>query len=351
MAGDQIFNLEKTKERILEIYKKTGEILIIAHGDWDGVVGAGLLKRWIKNHLDLDVQLTFPFKELATMNLDKVITIETTNFAESTKNSIVIDHHIQGKSIDPSNVEIIDNQNYDKSSVATLIADVFNIELNKEFLMAIDAIDNGKVNLVKYILEHLSSNHNNMTDEINQILHNASDEIKLYAAFRADVPGFPRERIAHWISEKDFQSIKGWTTEKCLIFADVMPSIIKILKENVIKIPGFDAVIVTGVNGNIDPLESNALKPAALYLEETYKVVFALLLNDKGSIISGTIGTLDEKLNFDKANLYKKIEQIPKIRSAGGRSNVGGFQVEEGEAISLKMFKTKINVILKDIFT
>ena len=266
MIRNQTFDLEKLKEYILNIYKEKGEIIIIAHGDWDGVVGAGLLKRWIKDQLNLEVQVEFPFKELATMNLDKVITIEIASFTQSTKNSIVIDHHIQGKSIDPSNIAVIDNKNYDKSSVATLIADVFNIETDKQLLSAVDAIDNGQVNLVKYIIDKIPSKYHNLADEVNHILQRAPEVVQMYAAFRADVAGFPRKRVANWVFEQDLQTVKEWASENCLPFRDVMTKIIKILKENVIKIPGFDAVIVTGVNGNVNSLESNALKPAALYL-------------------------------------------------------------------------------------
>ncbi|MFX1259263.1 MAG: hypothetical protein ACFFAN_15520 [Promethearchaeota archaeon] len=342
-------NIEEIKKKILEIYRKKGEVKIIAHGDWDGVVGAGFLKKWIKENLNVKTTVDFPFKDLPTMILDEVITIETSNFAQNTKNSIIIDHHIQRKKIDPSNINIIDNENYDKSSVATLIVDAFQIQTNKEFLKAIEDIDNGRINLVKYILERLSSNYRKLKKEITQILLNAPLDIKLYASFKADTQKFPRDKISGWISKNNFNSLSKWASKKCKDFGKVMISVAKVLKRNIIDIPEADALIVVGPNRELNSDESQALKPAALYLQEKHKVVVTLILNENETVLKGTIGTFDPLINFENAGVYKALEKLPQIKSAGGRANIGGFQIKNGEAVLLDDLRKHLKSILKEV--
>jgi hypothetical protein len=344
-------DINLVKKRIVKIFEKKGEVTIVAHGDWDGVVGAGLLKAWIKDNLNLGTTIIFPFKELSTMVLDNVITIETSNFAQNTTNSIIIDHHIQRKKIDPTNLTIIDNETYDKSSVATLIADFFKIKIKREFLKAVDDIDNGKINLIKYIIEKLSNNFNDEDKKIIEVLNNAPEVFKLYAAFRADVIGFPRLMIAEWISIKNFKALQEWASNKCISFKDVMLNVIEILENSIIKIPGIDAVILSSLEMEIDSYKAQALRPAALYLQDIYKIAITVYLNEKQEAFKGTIGTFDSLINFENVGVYKALEKVPEIKSAGGRATIGGFQTKEGESIPLELLLKIFKDILKNCFT
>ncbi|MEE9378563.1 MAG: hypothetical protein V3V33_11085 [Candidatus Lokiarchaeia archaeon] len=344
-------DINLVKKRIVKIFEKKSEVKIVAHGDWDGVVGAGLLKAWIKDNLKLNTIIIFPFKELSRMVLDNVITIETSNFAQNTTNSIIIDHHIQRKKIDPSNLTIIDNKTYDKSSVATLIADFFKIKFNREFLKAVDDIDNGKINLIKYIIENLSNNFSDVNKKIIEVLHSAPVVFKLYAAFRADVLGFPRLKIAEWISGKNYKALQEWASNKCINFKDIMLNIREILENNIIKIPGLDAILLSSSEMEIDSYKAQALKPAALYLQDIYKIAIIVYLNKKGEVFKGSIGTLDSILNFENAGVYKALEKVPEIKSAGGRAMIGGFQMKEGKSIPLEFLLKIFKDILKNLFS
>lgn len=343
-------DINLVKKHIFKIFKRKDEVKIVAHGDWDGVVGAGLLKSWIKVNLKLNAIIVFPFKELSTMVLDNVITIETSNFAQNTTNSIIIDHHIQRKKNDPSNLTIIDNETYDKSSIATLIADFFKIKFNREFLNAIDDIDNGKINLIKYVIENMSNNFNDVNKKIIEVLHNAPKVFKLYAAFRADVIGFPRLKIAEWISGKNYKALQEWASNKCVSFKDIILNVIEILETNIIKIPGIDAVLLSSSEMEIDSYKAQSLKPAAQYLQDKYKIAIIVYLNEKQEVFKGTIGTFDSLLNFENVGVYKALEKIPEIKSAGGRATIGGFQMKEGESIPLEFLLEIFKDILKKIF-
>ncbi|MEX2723799.1 MAG: hypothetical protein Q6367_007895, partial [Candidatus Freyarchaeota archaeon] len=155
---------------------------IVAHGDWDGVVGAGLLSR-IYN-----VPLEFP-TELKDLTIENAACIEITpGRVKSLKNSLIVDHHETKpqQESDKNGNEWILEPRY--RAVASLIADHFKLEYPQEWRTAVEEVDTAKLN------SELAT--------------------ALWRAYRADPQGFPRQEVAEMVRKGEWEQLGKWAREK-----------------------------------------------------------------------------------------------------------------------------------------
>jgi hypothetical protein len=148
---------------------------IVAHGDWDGVVEAGLLSRVYA------VPLEFPL-ELAGLIIEDAACIEITpGRVSSIRDSIIIDHHATEEhpyTDEQGNVWILKPE---YRAVSSLIADQWSLEFPSEWRVAIEEVD---------------------TANLNSPLSKT-----LWRAYRVNAQGFPRQKVAEMVRKGEWEQL------------------------------------------------------------------------------------------------------------------------------------------------
>jgi len=267
------------------------EILkIVAHGDWDGVVGAGLLSRVF------DVPLEFPL-ELADLNIENAACIEITpGRVKSMRSSMIVDHHGTQSFHGPDeegNVWILKPE---YKAVSSLIADYWRLDFPEEWRTAVEEVDTAKLN--------------------SQLA------IMLWKAYRIDPQGFPRHQVAEMVKKGKWEGIKKWVEEQMTGYEKVEEKAKELLERSKNLTP--ESVYFT-FNFN-DRWERGASKDAMLTLEEKTPIVISIGI-EEGRAKGGTIATK----SLDLTKIYQHLRN--KGYSSGGHKTVGGFQTLKNKTL------------------
>ena len=264
---------------------------IVAHGDWDGVVGAGLLSRILK------VSLEFPL-ELTDLTIGNSACIEITpGRVKSLRNSLIIDHHgtkpHQGK--DEHGNQWILKPEY--KAVSSLIADHWQLEFPKEWRIAIEEVDTA-----------------NLTLKLSQTL---------WKAYRINAKGFPRQKVAGMVKKGNWKQLQEWAENRQTEYQKVDEKTKELIEKSKKLTP--EAIYFTFQFN--DRWERGASKDAMLILEEKTPVVIAIGLDEKG-VKSGTIAT---RKNIELTKIYEFLRS--QGYTSGGHKTVGGFQALKNKTL------------------
>ncbi|MBS7249229.1 MAG: hypothetical protein KIH08_01350 [Candidatus Freyarchaeota archaeon] len=264
---------------------------IVAHGDWDGVIGAGLLSRVY------DVPLEFPL-ELADLIIEDAACIEITpGRVSSIRNSIIIDHHATEAHPyvdEKGNVWILKPE---YRAVSTLIADHWQLEFPSEWRTAVEEVD---------------------TANLNSPLSKT-----LWRAYRVDAKGFPRQKVAEMVRKGEWEQLGKWAYEKQEEYRNVEEKTKELLSRST-KLTSESVYFTFSFN---DRWERGASKEAMLLLEEKNPIVVAIAVEEKG--VKG--GTIASRRNVDLTKAYEHLRK--KGYTSGGHRNVGGFQALEPKTL------------------
>jgi nanoRNase/pAp phosphatase (c-di-AMP/oligoRNAs hydrolase) len=264
---------------------------IVAHGDWDGVVGAGLLSRVF------GVPLEFPL-ELADLNIENAACIEITPTRVKTmRNSLIIDHHgtETRQGIDKMGNEWILKPDY--RAVSSLISDHFKLEFPQEWRTAVEEVD---------------------TATLNSKLGNI-----IWRAYRIDPQGFPRQQVAEMVRKGNWRELREWAEKVSSEYQKIEEKTKELLDRSEKLTP--EAVYFIFNFG--DRWERGASKEAMLTLEEKNPIVISVGMEEK-RVKGGTIAT---KKNLDLTKIYQHLKN--KGYSSGGHKTVGGFQTLENKTL------------------
>ena len=261
---------------------------IYAHKDWDGVIGGGLILRIF----DIPIFFLNRVKEAK-----RAIIIETPFSLEAfIEESLIIDHHDCRRGplteVRFGNIVICD-ETYE--SVTSLIADFFDLDIPDNILFALEDIESGRIS------------ENPLAE-------------KMFLAYVSDLANFPYENIAKSVKNGDWKKILNWIERKSASKeTKVVKQIAKIKVKNAEVL--VDKVFLIKYNAE-DPFEAGAARLALIQLQKNVKI--GITLGYKGIYaFCGMIATKHKKIN-----LYKLFKELSRANwDAGGRSDVGGFQI------------------------
>ncbi|MEM3587827.1 MAG: hypothetical protein QXO71_10965, partial [Candidatus Jordarchaeaceae archaeon] len=213
---------------------------IVAHGDWDGVVGAGLLSRTI------NAPIEFPL-ELADLTVENAACIEITpGRVKNLRNSLIIDHHgnqpRQGR--DEMGNEWILVPEY--RAVSSLIADHFKLEFPEEWRTAVEEVDSATLN-----------------SKLGNII---------WRVYRVGPQGFPRHQVAEMVKEGRWKELQEWAEKAHAEYQKIEEKTKELLRRCGRLTP--ESVYFT-FNFN-DRWERGASKEAMLTLEEKNPIMVAI---------------------------------------------------------------------------
>ncbi|MGQ9722993.1 MAG: hypothetical protein ACUVXA_16920 [Candidatus Jordarchaeum sp.] len=270
---------------------KSTILRIIAHGDWDGVVGAGLLSRI------QDLPLEFPL-ELPDLIVENAACIEITpGRVKNMRNSLIIDHHgtQPREGVDEQGNQWILKPEY--KAVSSLIADHWKLDFPEEWRKAIEEVDTATLNT-----------------ELSQTL---------WKAYRVDAKSFPRQQTAEMVKKGEWKQLQELAEKQQTEYQKIEEKTVELLGKSTKLTP--EAVYFT-FRFN-DRWERGASKNAMLTLEEKIPIVIAIGLEEKG-VKGGTVAT---RKNIDLTRIYDYLRS--QDYSSGGHKNVGGFQVLKSKTI------------------
>ena len=275
---------------------------IVSDGDWDGVVGTGLLLRYGKGHGIIPSSVLFPNpKTFSSLHIDKKICIEIIPTKCFIEHSLIFDHH-EGPQTDKyqGNVWVFGKF----ESVAELISKTLGIMIPPEWMTAVNEVDTARI-------------------------HTKLGEL-LFKAYHADVTNFPREHIAKLVAEGNYSGIMFILKQKAREFKK-QEERAKVLIEDATEI--VDGVVAF----EYFPGDEGAKRIALINLEEKYPIVIAYSITPNGFVSS--IATRSRETNLIPLfDLFRKIGF-----SAGGHENVGGVQGD-----SLRKFLNQIKKYFTD---
>ncbi|MFB0562392.1 MAG: DHHA1 domain-containing protein [Candidatus Lokiarchaeia archaeon] len=269
----------------IDVYK------IVAHGDWDGVVGAGLLSR-IYN-----LPLEFPL-ELPELTIENAVCIEITpGRVKSLLNSLIIDHHGSQprQDTDEQGNQWILEPEY--KAVSSLIADHWKLELPMEWRTAVEEVDTATLKTKLGTL--------------------------IWKAFRVDAHGFPRKKVAEMVKKGNWKQLQEWAENRQTEYQKVDEK----TKELIEKSKNLTPEVIYFTFRFNDRWERGASKDAMLKLEEKTRIVIAIGVVEKG-VKSGTIAT---KKNIDLTKIYQHLRN--QGYTSGGHKTVGGFQALKNKTL------------------
>ena len=274
---------------------------IVSDGDWDGVVGTGLLLRYSREHRVSPSSVLFPNpKTFANLHIDRKVCIEIIPTKCYIEHSLIFDHH-EGPQTDKyqGNIWIFGKS----ESVAELISKVLEVSIPEQWMTAVNEVDTARIN-----------------SKLGELL---------FKAYHADVANFPREHIAKLIADENYSEIMFILKQKAREFKK-QEERAKLLMEDATE-------LVEGViSFEYFPGDEGAKRIALIALEEKYPVVLAYSVTPNGFVSS--IATRSKQIN-----LIPLFDLLRKNGfSAGGHENVGGIQGN-----SLRKFLN----LLKDYFT
>ncbi len=260
---------------------------IIAHKDWDGVFGGGLILRLFN--------IPIIFSHRLNQARKSIIIEVPISFDAILEENLIIDHHDCKKSllreIGLGNMIICD-ENYD--SVASLIADLFDLEAPNELLDALECIERGEI----------------------EDFDLAKD---MFIAYVASLDGFPYRTIAQYVKNKEWNKIITWIKKRSQSKeAELIKKIGKLKAKSAETL--IDRVLLIKYKAN-DPIEAGAARLALMEIQKVANIGVALAYEGVYAL-RGMIATRK------KYNLYRVFSELIKADwDAGGRSNVGGFRI------------------------
>ncbi|MEM2144646.1 MAG: hypothetical protein QW279_04745, partial [Candidatus Jordarchaeaceae archaeon] len=211
---------------------KPNILRIVAHGDWDGVIGAGLFSR--VHELPID----FPL-ELQDLTIENAACIEITpDRVKSLRNSLIIDHHgTQPRSgMDEQDNQWILEPEYE--SVSSLIADHWKLEFPEDWRTAVEEVDTA-----------------NLKSKLSQTL---------WKAYRVDAKSFPRQRVAEMVKNGNWKQLQEWAEKQQAEYIKVEKKTKELLEKSENLTP---EAVYFAFQFN-DRWERGASKDAMLILEE-----------------------------------------------------------------------------------
>jgi len=261
---------------------------VYAHKDWDGVIGGGLILRIF------DLPITFLNRvDEATETIIVEVPFSPDAYIEK---CLIIDHHDCKKSHLRSfhfGNHVLCDETY--GSVASMIIDLFDLDAPEEILDALEYIEMGDIH---------------------------SDELayKMFISFASSITSFPFTELANYVKLGNWDRVISWIESKSSSKeAELVLEMSKRkLKESVEIIK--DVELIT--YDTHDALDIGAARLALLDLERRAKIGIMIGLDDIYARY-GIIATLKKKINL--IPLFKELSQLS--WQAGGRSNVGGFQI------------------------
>jgi len=281
---------------------------IVSDGDWDGIVATSILLIYAKDR-KIEPVIRYPHpRKLKTLSFDYVVSVEITPTKTKITNSVIFDHH---EKIDSGeNIWIFDSK---APSVAWLVSRFLDIEFDRKFLEAINAIDQG----------------NWRQTQLSQTL---------FKAFQIDPSNFPRMEITYNLVNSEIEKVISWAEQRAKLFEPVMKLAQKLMSNVRVLLDSPKIVYFTYEVGR----EEGARRIALLELEDEYDIVIALG-ERKGKFITGTVATKKGH------NLRVLFEELRKLGyNAGGRENVGGFQALE--AINVEDVIKNVKEVLTRIY-
>lgn len=270
---------------------KPNILRIIAHGDWDGVVGAGLFSRI---H---DLPLEFPL-ELQDLTIENAACIEITpDRVTSLRNSLIVDHHgtQPRQGMDEQGNQWILEPEY--KAVSSLIADHWQLEFPKEWRTAVEEVDTAT-----------------LKSKLSQTL---------WKSYRVDAKGFPRQKVAEMVKKGNWKQLQEWAEKLQAEYQKVETKTKELLKKSEKLTP--ESVYFTFQFN--DRWERGASKDAMLILEERIPIVIAVGMSEE-RVKSGTIATNE---NIDLTKIYQHLRK--RGYTSGGHKTVGGFQVLKNKTL------------------
>jgi nanoRNase/pAp phosphatase (c-di-AMP/oligoRNAs hydrolase) len=270
---------------------KPNILKIVAHGDWDGVVGAGLLSRIY------DLPIEFPI-ELQDLIIENAACIEIIpDRVTSLRNSLIIDHHgtqlRQG--IDEQNNQWILEPEY--KAVSSLIADHWQLEFPEEWRNAVEEVDTA-----------------NLKSELSQTI---------WKAYRVDAKSFPRQQVAEMVKKGNWKQLQEWAEKQQTEYRKVEEKTKELLEKSEKLTP---EAVYFAFQFN-DRWERGASKDTMLILEEKIPLVIAIGMNEQ-TVKSGTIAT---NKNIDLTKIYQYLRK--QGYNSGGHKTVGGFQAIKNKTL------------------
>lgn len=282
---------------------------IVSDGDWDGVTATALLVKYAKEH-NIDPVISYPHpRDLKNLSFNYVVSVEITPTKAEIRNSIIFDHHEKIEGF--NNIWIFDAN---ATSVASLVSNFLNIPIDKEFLEAIDAIDQGKWE----------------KSELSKLL---------FLGYQVDPASFPRMEITYLIANDEIDKIISWAENKSKSFEKLMARA-KNIKDAAFRI--CDKPLVLCLIYRIKR-DEGARRIALIELEKQADIAIALGVENE-CFITGTIATMK---NITLTPLYAELRKLG--YNAGGRGNVGGFQDRFNRPINdvITDLKNILNAIFK----
>ncbi len=261
---------------------------ILAHKDWDGLIGGGLIQRIF----DLPIIFLNRVNE-ATAKIIIEVPFALDAYIEK---CLIIDHHdckrAPLKSLHFGNHVLCDEE---YGSVASMIVDFFDLDAPDEILDALDHIERGDI-------------------DSNELAY------RMFISFASSIGSFPYEDLVKEVRVGRWERIINWVNKKA---SSKEAELVKGLSErklnNVIEIMRNVKLITYNTQ---DPLDIGAARLALLTLEKQAKIGVMLGLDDIYARF-GIIATMKKKIN-----LIPLLDELSKLSwQSGGRSNVGGFQI------------------------
>lgn len=288
---------------------KTNISRIVAHGDWDGVIGAGLFSRIY------DLPLEFPL-ELQNLTIENAACIEITpDRVTRLRNSLIIDHHgtQPRQGIDEQDNQWILEPEY--KAVSSLIADHWQLDFPKEWRTAIEEVDTAT-----------------LKSKLSQTL---------WKSYRVDAQGFPRQKVAEMVKKGNWKQLQEWAEKQKAEYQKVETKTKELLMKSEKLTP--ESVYFTFQFN--DRWERGASKDAMLTLEERIPIVIAIGMNEQ-RVKSGTIAT---NKNIDLTKIYQHLRK--QGYTSGGHKAVGGFQALKNKTLeqTLKDLRNAIKQLQKKV--
>ncbi len=308
-----------SRDLILNFAKDHG-VNIVSDGDLDGIFAAGLLLRGL-NLCGVEAGLdsvSFPHpRNLIGMRVEGSFLIELppSKGLEYSGWNLLVDHHggVSGLLLYRDG-KVENHLMMDGASVAEIVVKALRLELSSEALLLVDAV--GK---------------------IDQAIYDSKLIEDLHKAYRLEISNPDmRVRVAGWVYKGEWRRIIEWATETGGKWSLVEEREKHLYNNRVSLCSG----IVYFTYDGYDPLDQAAMRGAMFKLEEEYKVVIAVRIED-GKPVSASIGT---KQDIDLQPLFSKLAACG--LSAGGRGNIGGVQVS---GLSLGNFLELVRKALLEI--
>mgnify|MGYP000185601048 CR=1 FL=1 len=285
---------------------------IVSDGDWDGILATSLLIKLARRY-NIEPIISYPHpKELRSMKLNDVVSIEITPTKTQITNSIIFDHHekIEGY----GNIWIFDDK---APSVAALVSEVLGIPTDEEILDAVNAIDQG----------------NWRQDILSQLL---------FKAYQIDPVSFPRLEITYKLAKDDFKSVIELCKARAKAFKNIERRANE-LKKGIKVLFSSPSVVYFTYNVGRD---EGARRLALLDLEEEFDIVIALGVENE-NFVTGTIATKRRGINL--MPIFRDLRNMG--YNAGGRRNVGGFQTIKKDVKLERVLNDLIKILEKDLST